>query len=62
MASAEPKRGTTSSSALEAAAGRHTPADRSTGATASAWLSEQDLPSHLLPSINSMQLQFFTSN
>ena len=41
-ASAEPQNRTTSSSALEAAVGRPAPADRNTGAMASAWLAEQD--------------------
>ena len=42
VASAEPQSRTTSSFALEAVAERPAPADRSTGATASAWRAEQD--------------------
>ena len=41
VASAEPQSRTTSSSVLEAAVGRPAPADRNTGAMASAWRAEQ---------------------
>ena len=41
VASVEPQSRTTSSSVLEAAAGRPAPADRSTRAMASAWRAEQ---------------------